>query len=180
MILPREGRHGRKPSQHYNALYGFMPMKEDILRDYQKPKDSEQSTHEINQVLLLLKKIHPFYSQLLVHYETLYRYLENAATTMGTLIQRSYEDKYGKHLEYHIQDEYVAWGVMPHGTSFLILHLTRTKWASSITHPSKKHVKTVPRPLNRWPMTLICILMTPNWNRVYCPICILAALVDIP
>ena len=34
---------GRKPSQHYNALYGFMTMKEDILRDYQKPKDSEQS-----------------------------------------------------------------------------------------------------------------------------------------
>ena len=26
---------GRKPSQHYNALYGFMTMKEDILRDYQ-------------------------------------------------------------------------------------------------------------------------------------------------
>ena len=34
---------GRKPSQHYNALYGFMTMKEDILRDYQKPKDSEQT-----------------------------------------------------------------------------------------------------------------------------------------
>ena len=33
---------GRKPSQHYNALYGFMTMKEDVLRDYQKPKDSAQ------------------------------------------------------------------------------------------------------------------------------------------
>ena len=31
---------GRKPRQHYNALYGFMTMKEDVLRDYQKPKDS--------------------------------------------------------------------------------------------------------------------------------------------
>ena len=30
---------------------------------------------------------------------------------MGTLTQRSYEDKYGKHLEYHLQDEYVAWVV---------------------------------------------------------------------
>ena len=35
---------GRKPSQKYNALYGFMTMKEDILCDNQKPKDSEQST----------------------------------------------------------------------------------------------------------------------------------------
>ena len=102
---------GRKPSQHYNALYGFMTMKEDILRDYQKPKDSEQSTRQMNQALLLLKKIHPFYSRFLAHYETLYRYLENAATTMGTLTQRSYEDKYGKRLEYHLQDEYVAWAV---------------------------------------------------------------------
>ena len=92
---------GRKPSQHYNALYGFMTMKEDILRDYQKPKDSEQSTRQMNQALLLLKKIHPFYSRFLAHYETLYRYLENAATTMGTLTKRSYEDKYGKRLEYH-------------------------------------------------------------------------------
>ena len=102
---------GRKPSQHYNALYGFMTMKEDILRDYQKPKDSEQSTRQMNHALLLLKKIHPFYSRFLVHYETLYRYLENAATTMGTLTQRFYEDKYGKRLEYHLQDEYVAWVV---------------------------------------------------------------------
>ena len=102
---------GRKPSQHYNALYGFMTMKEDILRDYQKPKDSEQSTRQMHQALLLLKKIHPFYSRFLAHYETLYRYLENAATTMGTLTQRSYEDKYGKRLEYHLQDEYVAWAV---------------------------------------------------------------------
>ena len=90
---------GRKPSQHYNALYGFMTMKEDILRDYQKPKDSKQSNRQMNQALLLLKKIHPFYSRFLAHYETLYRYLENAATTMGTLTQRSYEDKYGKRLE---------------------------------------------------------------------------------
>ena len=64
---------GRKPSQHYNALYGFMTMKEDILRDYQKPKDSEQSNRQMNQALLLLKKIHPFYSRFLAHYETLYR-----------------------------------------------------------------------------------------------------------
>ena len=62
---------GRKPSQHYNALYGFMTMKEDILRDYQKPKDSEQSNRQMNQALLLLKKIHPFYSPFLAHYETL-------------------------------------------------------------------------------------------------------------
>ena len=102
---------GRKPSQHYNALYGFMTMKEDILRDYQKPKDSEQSTRQMNQALLLLKKIHPFYSRFLAHCDTLYRYLENAATTMGTLTQRSYEDKYGKRLEYHLQHEYVAWAV---------------------------------------------------------------------
>ena len=102
---------GRKPSQHYNALYGFMTTKEDILRDYQKPKDSEQSNRQMNQALLLLKKIHSFYSRFFAHYETLYRYLENAATTMGTLTQRSYEDKYGKRLEYHLQDEYVAWAV---------------------------------------------------------------------
>ena len=102
---------GRKPSQHYNALYGFMTMKEDILREYQKPKDSEQSSRQMNQALLLLKKIHPFYSRFLAHYETLYRYLENAANTMGTLTQRSYEDKNGKRLEYHLQDEYVAWAV---------------------------------------------------------------------
>ena len=95
---------GRKPSQHYNALYGFMTMKEDILRDYQKAKDSEQSTRQMNQALLLLKSIHPFYSRFLAHYETLYRYLENAATTMGTLTQRSDEDKYGKRLQYHLQD----------------------------------------------------------------------------
>ena len=65
----------------------------------------------MNQALWLLKKIHPFYSRFLAHYETLYRYLENAATTMGTLTQRSYEDQYGKRLEYHLQDEYVAWAV---------------------------------------------------------------------
>ena len=81
------------------------------LRDYQKPKDNQQSTRQINQALLLLKKIHPFYSRFLAHYETLYRYLENAAATMGKLTQRSYEDKYGKRLEYHLQDEYVAWAV---------------------------------------------------------------------
>ena len=101
---------GRKPSQHYNPLYGFRTMKEDILRDYQKPKDSEQSTRQMNQALLLLKKIHPLYSRFLAHYETLYRYLENAATAMGTLTQR-YEDKYGKRLEYHLEDEYVAWAL---------------------------------------------------------------------
>ena len=92
----------RKPSQHYNALYGFMTMKEDILCDYQKPKDSEQSTRQMNQLLLLLKKIYPFCSRLLAHYETLYQYLQNAATTMGTLTLRSYEDKYGRRLEYHL------------------------------------------------------------------------------
>ena len=102
---------GRKPSQHYNALYGFMTMKEDVLRDYQKPKDSAQNTPQMNQALLLLKKIHPFYSRFLAHYETLYRYLQNAASTMGTLTQRFFEDKYGKRLEYHLQDEYVAWAV---------------------------------------------------------------------
>ena len=102
---------GRKPSQHYNALYGFMTMKEDVLRDCQKPKDSAQNTRQMNQALLLLKKIHPFYSRFLAHYETLYRYLQNAASTMGTLTQRFFEDKYGKRLEYHLQDEYVAWAV---------------------------------------------------------------------
>ena len=102
---------GRKPSQHYNALYGFMTMKEDVLRDYQKPKDSAQNTRQMNQAMLLLKKIHPFYSRFLAHYETLYRYLQNAASTMGTLTQRFFEDKYGKRLEYHLQDEYVAWAV---------------------------------------------------------------------
>ena len=102
---------GRKPSQHYNALYGFMTMKEYVLRDYQKPKDSAQNTRQMNQALLLLKKIHPFYSRFLAHYETLYRYLQNAASTMGTLTQRFFEDKYGKRLEYHLQDEYVAWAV---------------------------------------------------------------------
>ena len=81
---------GRKPSQHYNALYGFMTMKEDVLRDYQKPEDSVQNTRQMNQALLLLKKIHPFYSRFLAHYETLYRYLQNAASTMGTLTQRSF------------------------------------------------------------------------------------------
>ena len=79
---------GRKPSQNYNALYGFMTMKEGVLRDYQKPKDSAQNTRQMNQALLLLKKIHPLYSRFLAHYETLYRYLQNAASTMGTLTQR--------------------------------------------------------------------------------------------
>ena len=79
---------GCKPSQHYIALYGFMTMKEDVLCDYQKPKDSAQNTRQMNQALLLLKKIHPFYSRFLVHYETLYRYLQIAASTMGTLTQR--------------------------------------------------------------------------------------------
>ena len=71
------------------------------------------------------------------------------------------------------------WSVMPHGTSFRILLLTQTKWASSIGHPSGERVGTLPRPLNRWPMTLICILTTRSWNRVCGLICILAALVDI-
>ena len=52
---------GRKPSQHYNAVYGFMTMKEDIIRDDQKPKDSEQSTRQMNAALVLLKKIHRFF-----------------------------------------------------------------------------------------------------------------------
>ena len=150
---------GRKPSQHYNALYGFMTMKEDILRDYQKPKDSEQSTRQIYQALLLLKKNHRFYSRFLAHYETLYRYLENAATTMGTLTQRSYEDKCGAtwNTIYKMSTLLGLWSVMPHGTSFRISVLTRTKWASSIGHPSEEQVGTLPWPLNRWPMTLICI-----------------------
>ena len=88
-----------------------MTMKEDILRDYQRPKDSEQSTRQMNQAWMLLKKIHPLDSQFLAHYETLYRYLKNAASTMGTLTQRSYEDKCGKRLEYNLQDEYLAWVV---------------------------------------------------------------------
>ena len=102
---------GRKPSQHYNALYGFMTMKENVLRDYQKPKDSAHNTRQMNQALLLLKKIHPFCCRFSAHYETLYRYLQNAASTMGTLTQRFFDDKYGKRLEYHLQDEYVAWAV---------------------------------------------------------------------
>ena len=63
------------------------------------------------QVLLLLKKFQPFLSRFLPHYQTLYRYLENAATTMGTLRQRLYEDKYGKRLQNHLQGEYVAGAV---------------------------------------------------------------------
>ena len=102
------------------------------MRDYPKPKDSEQSTRQMNQALLLLKKIQPFYSRFMAHYETLYRYLEKAAITMGTLTQRSIEDKYGKRLEYHLQDKCVAWlwSVMALGTSFRILILTRTKWTN--------------------------------------------------
>ena len=102
---------GRKPSQQYNPLYGFMTIKEDILRDYQKLKEIEQSTRQMNQALLLLKEIHAFYSRFLAHHETLYKYFQNAATTMGTLIRRSCEDSYEKHLEYHLQDEYVTWAV---------------------------------------------------------------------
>ena len=173
---------GRKPSQHYNALYGFMTMKEDILRDYQKPKDSDQSNSQMNQALLLLKKIHPFSSRFLAQFETLYRYLENAATTMGALTQRSYEDKYGKRLEYHLQDEYAAWAVecdaprniipdfAPHSNKVGFLHRTPFRGAGG----------NVTTAVNPWPMTLICILTTPSCNRVYGLICILAALVDIP
>ena len=62
---------GRKPSQHYHALYGFMTMKEDMLRDYQKAKESAKNMGQMNQALLLLKKIHPFCSPFLAHYETL-------------------------------------------------------------------------------------------------------------
>ena len=102
---------GRKPSQHCNSLYGFMTMKEDVLCDYRKPKDIAQNTRHMNQAWLLLKKIHPCYSRFLAHSGTLYRYLQNAASTMGTLTQRSFEDKYGKRLEYHLQHEYVAWVV---------------------------------------------------------------------
>ena len=90
---------GRKPSQHYNALYGFMTMKEDILRDYQKPKDSEQSNRQMNQALLLLKKIHPFYSRFLAHYETLYRYLENAATTIELHISHNFGSEFAHRKE---------------------------------------------------------------------------------
>ena len=74
--MPREAWRLPSPQmlhQHYNALYGFMTMKEDVLRDYQKPKDGAQNTRQMNQALLLLKKIHPFHSRFLAHYETLYR-----------------------------------------------------------------------------------------------------------
>ena len=67
------------------------------MADYQKLNVSEQSTRQMNQVLLLLKKIHPFFSRLLARYETLYRFLENAATT---LTHRSYEANYGTRLAY--------------------------------------------------------------------------------
>ena len=72
---------GRKPSQNCYAPYAFMTMKEDVLRDYQKPKDSAQNTRQMNQALLLLKKC-------LARYETLYRYLQYTASIMGTLTQR--------------------------------------------------------------------------------------------
>ena len=74
-------------------------------------ENSEYWPKQDSEVLKVLKKIHPFYSWFLAHYETLYRYLQNAASTMATLTQRFFEDKYGKRLEYHLQDEYVAWAV---------------------------------------------------------------------
>ena len=80
-----------------------MTMKEDVLRDYQRPKDSAQNTRQMNQALLLLKKIHPFYPRVLAHFETLYRYLQNAASTMGTLTQCFFGDKYRERLEYYLQ-----------------------------------------------------------------------------
>ena len=49
----------RKPSQHSNALHGFMTMKEDVLRDYQKPKDSAQNTRQMNQALLFAEANSP-------------------------------------------------------------------------------------------------------------------------
>ena len=159
-----------------------MTMKEEILRDYHKPKDSEQSTCQMHQALLLLKKIRPFESRFLAHYETLYRYLKNAETIMGTLTQRSYEDKCGKRLEYHLQDEYVAWAVecdaprniipdfAPHSDKVGFLRRTPFRGAGG----------NVTMAAHSLPMTLICISTTPSWNRVYGPICILAALVHIP
>ena len=101
----------RKPSKFYNALYGFMTMKESVLRDYQKPEDTEHSNRRLNKALTLLKQIHPLYGRFLSHYETLYRYVQNAASTMGTLTKKSFADKYGKRLEYHLQGKYVAWAV---------------------------------------------------------------------
>ena len=71
------------------------------------------------------------------------------------------------------------WSVMHHESSFRMLLLTGTKWASSIIHPSKERAETLPQLLDHGPVTLICILMTPSWNRGYGPISILAAFVDI-
>ena len=171
---------GRKPSQHYNALYGFMTMKEDVLRDYQKPKDSAQNTRQMNQALLLLKKIHPFYSRFLAHYETLYRYLQNAASTMGTLTQRFFEDKYGKRLEYHLQDEYVAWAVECDAPRNIIPDFAPHQDRVGFMHRAPFQRAGGPLPLqhNHWRTTRICISTIPNWNRAFGRICILVELVD--
>ena len=171
---------GRKPSQHYNALYGFMTMKEDVLRDYQKPKDSAQNTRQMNQALLLLKKIHPFYSRFLAHYETLYRYLQNAASTMGTLTHRFFEDKYGKRLEYHLQDEYVAWAVECDAPRNIIPDFAPHQDRVGFMHRAPFQRAGGPLPLqhNHWRTTRICISTIPNWNRAFGRICILVELVD--
>ena len=170
---------GRKPSQQYNALYGFMTMKEDVLCDYQKRKDSAQNTRQMNQTLLLLKKMHPFYSRFLAHYESLYRYLQNAAPTMETLTQHFFEDKYGKRLEYHLQDEYVASAVecdaprniipdfAPHQDKVGFMHRT----------PFQRAGGTALLQHNRWLTTRICISMIPNRNRAFGRICALVELV---
>ena len=171
---------GRKPSQHYNALYGFMTMKEDVLRDYQKPKDSAQDTRQMNQALLLLKKVHSFYSRFLAHYETLYRYLQNAASTMGTLTQRflriSTENAWST--IYKTSMWLRQWSVMHRGTLFPILPLTKTEWDSCIEHHF--NVQGGPSPLqhNHWRTTRICISSIPNWNRAFGRIRILVELVD--
>ena len=172
---------GRKPSQHYNALYGFMTMAEDVLRNYQKPKDNVQSTRQINQALLLLKKIHPFYSRFLAHYETLYRYLQNSASTMGTLTQRFFfRISKGNDCStiYKTSMWLGQWSVMHRGTSFPTLPLTKTKWNSCIEHHF--NVQRGPSLLqhNHWRTTHLYISTIPNWNRAFGRICILVELVD--
>ena len=116
-----------------------MTMKEEVLRDYQKPEDTEQSNRRINKALILLKPMHPLYGRFLAHYETLYRYVQNSASTMGTLTKKNFADKYGKRLEYHLQGEYVAWAVWSvtcRGISSPIFRPTKTRWATCTSHPT--------------------------------------------
>ena len=99
---------------------------------------------------------------------------------MGTLTKRFFEDKYGKRLEYHLQDDYVAWqwSVMHRGTSFPILPLTKTEWDSCIEHHFNVQGAPLPLQHNHWRTTRICISTIPNWNRAFGRICILVELVD--